>query len=102
VTSRAEAAVAKADSAIEAISGPIGADAAKHGWTDQNRRLALRHLEQWRNDLQADGVVHPDHAFGWLRWLLEQNLPGSSTTDQTDAWVELIRDLDLYVSRMFS
>jgi hypothetical protein len=59
-------------------------------------------LKSWRNDLQEDGVVHPDHALGWGRWLADQGLPGTLVTDEPDSWASLIRDLDLYVARMHS
>ena len=99
---RVEVAVVKVEQAIEALSGPMDAETARHGWTIENRETALGVLEHWRNDLQMDGVVHPDHGFGWIRWLSEEGLPGSLTTDEPDHWVELVRDLDLYVSRMYS
>jgi hypothetical protein len=44
VTTKAEVANAKADRAVEALSGPINADAVDHGWTDESREAALRHL----------------------------------------------------------
>jgi len=100
VTTSVEVALAKADLAIEALSNPIGADAAEHGWTDESRRDALQVLKSWRRNLEADGVVHPDNALGWDRWLADQGLPGTKNTDPPDSWVGLIQDLDLSVARM--
>jgi hypothetical protein len=100
VATRVEVALAKADLAIEALSGPISADAAEHGWTDESRRDALQVLMNWRSNLEADGEVHPENEMGWWRWIADQGLSGVKTTDPPDAWVRLIQDLDLYVERM--
>jgi hypothetical protein len=54
-----EVAVARADLAIEALSGHIDAEAAGPGWTNECREDALLVLGNWRDDLQEDGVVHP-------------------------------------------
>jgi hypothetical protein len=102
VTTRAEVAVTKAGLAIDALSGHLAAEARNHGWTDESRQSALRVLKEWRDDLVADGVVRPDHVLGWGRWLEDQGLTGTLTTDEKDSRVELIRDLDLYVARMHS
>jgi hypothetical protein len=93
-------ALAKADLAIEALSSPIGADAAQHGWTDESRRDALQVLKGWRRNLEADGAVRPDSAMGWDRWFADQGLPGTKSTDPPDSWVRLIQDLDLSVAQM--
>ena len=100
MATRVEVALTKVDLAIEALSHPIGADAAEHGWTDESRRDALQVLKSWRSKLRVDGTVHPDNAMGWSRWLADQGLPGTKTTDPPDPWVRLILDLDLYVARM--
>ncbi len=102
VTSRAEVAVSKVDLATAALSAPLDAEARDHGWTEESRASALRTLSRWRDDLVDDGVVRPDHALVWGRWLADQGLPGTLTTDERDSRVELIRDLDLYVARMHS
>lgn len=102
MTTRPEIAVAKAALAIDALSCPLDAEAQNHGWTDESRQTALGFLTSWRADLLADGMVRPDHALGWSRWLGDQGLPGTLTTDERDSRVELIRDLDLYVARMHS
>ena len=102
MTTRAEIAATKAALAIDALSGPLDAEAQDHGWTDESRQGALRFLQSWRDDLADDGMVHPDHILGWSRWLGDQGLPGTLTTDERDSRVELILDLDLYVARMHS
>ncbi len=100
MTVRVDVALAKADLAIEALSIPIGTDAAEDGRTDESRRSALQVLKNWRRNLEADGVVHSDNAMGWDRWLADRGLSGTKRKDPPDSLVRLIQDLDLYVARM--
>ncbi|MGO8872129.1 MAG: hypothetical protein ACLQPH_12150, partial [Acidimicrobiales bacterium] len=82
------------------LSERVGPDARRHGWTEETQFTALKHLEDWRSDLLADGRIKPDHALAWDFWYDMVGLH-TKTTDERDDRLELIRDVDLYVSRMY-
>jgi hypothetical protein len=100
MTSRNDVAVEKLDRAIAALTDRVGPDARRHGWTEETQFAALRYLEDWRADLLADGRIKPDHHIEWAFWCVDAGLH-TKTTDERDDRLELIRDVDLYVSRMY-
>ena len=101
MTTKTDVAVEKLDLAIAALRNPTGPDALRHGWNEELQSIALKVLVSWRTDLLADGRIDPDHAMAWSFWFPDVGLPGTKTTDESDEWVALITDAELYISRMY-
>lgn len=93
-------AVVEIDRAIAALSERVDPADTRHGWTEATQFTAKELLENGRSGLLADGRVEPDHHIAWTFWYDDVGL-ATKTTDETDDRLELIRDVDLYDSRMY-